>query len=111
MFGRDSLDGLEKLKRLIIVLKFRVNNTIKDMDSIEIVWAICKLIVPLYLLKWYVFYFQSCIATSGYNAVRIYARNYLIKFRHFPNVFLQRKRDFDEPYYQRCRNNCRNNFE
>jgi ATP-binding cassette subfamily B protein/subfamily B ATP-binding cassette protein MsbA len=39
MFGRGSLDGLEKLKRLVIVLKFRVNNAIKDMDSTEIVWV------------------------------------------------------------------------
>jgi ATP-binding cassette subfamily B protein/subfamily B ATP-binding cassette protein MsbA len=93
MFGRDSLDGLEKLKRLIIVLKFRVNNTIKDMDSTEIVWTICKLIVPLYVLKMVCFLLSVfCIATSGYNAVRDLRQELFDKVQTLPLTYFYKEK-------------------
>ncbi len=93
MFGRDSLDGLEKIKRLIIVLKFRVNNTIKDMDSTEIVWTICKLIVPLYVLKMLCFLLSVfCIATSGYNAVRDLRQELFDKVQTLPLTYFYKEK-------------------
>jgi ATP-binding cassette subfamily B protein len=93
MFGRGSLDGLEKLKRLVIVLKFRVNNAIKDMDSTEIVWAICKLIVPLYVLKMVCFLLSVlCIATSGYNAVRDLRQELFDKVQTLPLTYFYKEK-------------------
>jgi ATP-binding cassette subfamily B protein len=93
MFGRSSLDGLEKLKRLIIVLKFRVNNAIKDMDSTEIVWTICKLIVPLYVMKMICFLLSVfCIATSGYNAVRDLRQELFDKVQTLPLTYFYKEK-------------------
>lgn len=93
MFGRKSLDGLEKIKRLIIVLKFRVNAAIRDLDSTEIVWAICKLIVPLYLLKMITFLLSVyCIATSGYNAVRDLRQELFDKVQTLPLTYFYKEK-------------------
>ncbi|HNC00923.1 MAG TPA: ABC transporter ATP-binding protein [Leptospiraceae bacterium] len=93
IFGRNSLDGLEKLKRLIIVIKFRVNNTIKDMNSTEIVWMICKLIIPLYLLKMIAYLLSViCIATSGYNAVRDLRQELFDKVQTLPLTYFYKEK-------------------
>ena len=93
MFGRKSLDGLEKIKRLIIVLKFRVNKKIRNMDSTEIVWTICKLIVPLYVLKMICFLLSVyCIATSGYNAVRDLRQELFDKVQTLPLTYFYKEK-------------------
>lgn len=70
-FGKDSLDGLERIKRVIIDFKESVNAMTKDKTSKEVVWLVCKLVIPLYLLK-LITYLLSVfyIATTGYTAVR-----------------------------------------
>lgn len=93
MFGRHSLDGLEKIKRFIIVLKFRVNTKIRDLDSTEIVWTICKLIVPLYVLKMICFLLSVyCIATSGYNAVRDLRQELFMKVQTLPLTYFYKEK-------------------
>lgn len=93
IFGRNSLDGLEKLKRLIIVAKFRINNKIRDMNSTEIVWMICKLIIPLYLVKMICYLLSvTCIATSGYNAVRDLRQELFDKVQTLPLTYFYKEK-------------------
>lgn len=93
LFGRDELDGLERIKRLVIVLKFRFNDHIKDMEPKEIVWMLSKLIIPLYFLK-IVFYLLSvyCIATSGYKAVRDIRQLLFDKMQTLPITYFYKEK-------------------
>lgn len=70
MFGKESLDGFERIKKWIIYFKLYVNQITRKMQPLEVIWLICKLIVPLYLLK-LMAYLTSvfCIATTGYTAI------------------------------------------
>ncbi|MCB1143882.1 MAG: ABC transporter ATP-binding protein [Leptospiraceae bacterium] len=92
-FGESSLDGLEKMKLLIVQYKMEINENIKNMEPKEVVWQICKLIIPLSLLK-LIFYLLSvyCIATSGYMATRDIRQELYNKVQSLPlNYFYKEK--------------------
>jgi len=93
LFGKDSLDGLEKLKRLIIEFKENVNFKIKDMEPKEIVWDICKIIIPLSFVK-LIFYLLSvyCIATSGYMAIRDIRQELYDKVQTLPLTYFYKEK-------------------
>ncbi|MDX1957970.1 MAG: ABC transporter ATP-binding protein [Leptospiraceae bacterium] len=93
VFGYDELDGLEKIKRVLLLVKLSINETVKEMEPKEIVWMICKLIVPLYFLK-LIFYLLSvfCIATSGYLAVRDLRQQLYDKAQKLPLTFFYKEK-------------------
>ncbi len=93
IFGSDSLDGLEKLKKLIIDFKENINDKIKDMEPKEIVWDICKLIIPLSFIK-LIFYLLSvyCIATSGYMAIRDIRQQLYDKVQTLPLTYFYKEK-------------------
>jgi ATP-binding cassette subfamily B protein/subfamily B ATP-binding cassette protein MsbA len=93
LFGKDSLDGLERLKRLIIEFKENVNFKIKDMEPKEIVWDICKIIIPLSFVK-LIFYLLSvyCIATSGYMAIRDIRQELYDKVQTLPLTYFYKEK-------------------
>jgi ATP-binding cassette subfamily B protein/subfamily B ATP-binding cassette protein MsbA len=93
VFGRDSLDGLEKAKRLIIAIKFKINKQMEGLSSAEIVWAVCKVIVPLYIIKM-LFYLASvfCIATSGYFAIRDLRQELFDKVQTLPLTYFYKEK-------------------
>jgi ATP-binding cassette subfamily B protein/subfamily B ATP-binding cassette protein MsbA len=93
VFGYDSLDGLEKIKLLIIDGKKWLNREAKNMEPQEIVWALCKLIVPLYFLK-LIFYLLSvfCIATTGFKAIRDIRQELYDKVLTLPLTYFYREK-------------------
>jgi len=93
LFGKDSLDGLERIKRLIIEFKENVNFKIKDMEPKEIVWDICKIIIPLSFVK-LIFYLLSvyCIATSGYMAIRDIRQELYDKVQTLPLTYFYKEK-------------------
>jgi ABC-type multidrug transport system fused ATPase/permease subunit len=93
IFGSDSLDGLEKLKKIIIEFKEKINDKIKDMEPKEIVWDICKLIIPLSFIK-LICYLLSvyCIATSGYMAIRDIRQQLYDKVQTLPLTYFYKEK-------------------
>ncbi|MCB1189159.1 MAG: ABC transporter ATP-binding protein [Leptospiraceae bacterium] len=92
-FGEDSLDGLERIKRLIIDFKQSVNSLTKDKTSKEVVWLVCKFVMPMYLLK-LITYLLSVyyIATTGYTAVRDLRQELFDKMQNLSlNLFYKEK--------------------
>ena len=92
-FGRDSLDGLEKIKKLIIEFKESINDKIKDMEPKDIVWEICKIIIPLSFIK-LIFYLLSvfCIASSGYMAIRDIRQQLYNKVQSLPLTYFYKEK-------------------
>ena len=93
IFGVDSLDGLEKIKKIIIEFKEKINHKIKDMEPKEIVWDICKLIIPLSFIK-LICYLLSvyCIATSGYMAIRDIRQQLYDKVQTLPLTYFYKEK-------------------
>jgi ATP-binding cassette, subfamily B, bacterial len=93
LFGRDSLDGLERAKRLIIAVKFKLNRQMEGSSSTEIVWGVCKAIVPLYFIKM-VFYLLSvfCIATCGFHAIRDLRQELFEKVETLPLTYFYKEK-------------------
>ncbi|MGQ2811835.1 ABC transporter transmembrane domain-containing protein, partial [Leptospira interrogans] len=89
VFGKDSLDGLEKTKLLLIEVKEWVNGRTKGLEPKEVVWSICIIVMPLYLLKLITYLLSVfCIATAGYKAVRdirqeLFEKNQLLPLTYF----------------------------
>jgi ATP-binding cassette, subfamily B, bacterial len=93
LFGQEALDGLEKIKKLIIEFKGNINFKIKDMEPKEIVWDICKIIIPLSFVK-LVFYLLSVyyIATSGYMAIRDIRQELYDKVQTLPLTYFYKEK-------------------
>lgn len=89
VFGKDSLDGLERTKLLLIEVKEWVNGRTKGLEPKEVVWSICIIVMPLYLLKLITYLLSVfCIATAGYKAVRdirqeLFEKNQLLPLTYF----------------------------
>ncbi|WP_078128564.1 ABC transporter ATP-binding protein [Leptospira alexanderi] len=89
VFGKESLDGLERTKLLLIDAKEWVNNRTKGLEPKEVVWSICVIVMPLYLLKLITYLLSVfCIATAGYKAVRdirqeLFEKNQLLPLTYF----------------------------
>jgi ATP-binding cassette, subfamily B, bacterial len=92
-FGYESLDGLERLKRIIILAKDEINSRTKNMEPKEVVWAACLFVLPLYLLK-SIFYLLSvfCLATAGYMAVRDIRQNLFNKVQRLPLTYFYKEK-------------------
>ncbi len=93
LFSRKSLNGFEKAKRLFIAAKFKINKSMEGLDSSEIVWGICKIIIPLYILKM-IFYLLAvfCIATSGYYAIRDLRQELFEKVETLPLTYFYKEK-------------------
>ncbi|WP_165783077.1 ABC transporter ATP-binding protein [Leptospira wolffii] len=83
------LDPLEHSKKILIDLKKWSNGRTKYMEPREVVWAVCLLILPLYVLK-LLSYLASvyCLATAGYWAVRdirqkLFEKNQMLPLTYF----------------------------
>ncbi|EMF80636.1 ABC transporter transmembrane region [Leptospira weilii serovar Topaz str. LT2116] len=89
VFGKESLDGLERTKLLLIDAKEWVNNRTNGLEPKEVVWSICIIVMPLYLLKLITYLLSVfCIATAGYKAVRdirqeLFEKNQLLPLTYF----------------------------
>lgn len=89
VFGKDSLDGLERTKLLLIEVKEWINGRTKGLEPKEVVWSICIIVMPLYLLKLITYLLSVfCIATAGYKAVRdirqeLFEKNQLLPLTYF----------------------------
>ncbi|EMF98011.1 ABC transporter transmembrane region [Leptospira borgpetersenii str. 200701203] len=89
VFGKESLDGLERTKLLLIDVKEWVNGRTKGLEPKEVVWSICIIVMPLYLLKLITYLLSVfCIATAGYKAVRdirqeLFEKNQLLPLTYF----------------------------
>ncbi len=93
IFGPDSLDGLERSKKIIITVKEWVNEKAKNMEPREVVWAVCKAIVPLYVLKLITFLLSVyCIATTGYKAVRDIRQELFDKAQLLPLTYFYKEK-------------------
>lgn len=93
VMGYDSLDGLEKIKRVLINVKQESNDYMKDKEPKEIVWSVCKIIIPLSVLK-LLFYLASvyCIATAGYMAVRDIRQRLYDKMQTLPLTYFYKEK-------------------
>lgn len=93
LFGSDSLDAVEKFKKIIIESKIYLNQQFKEKEPQEIVYFICLLIVPLYFFK-VVFYLTSvvCISTTGFNAIRDIRQELYEKVQTLPLTFFYKER-------------------
>lgn len=93
LFGSESLDGLEKMKKIIIDFKQSINERIKNMEPKEIVWDICKIIIPLSLIK-LIFYLLSvfCIATAGFMAIRDIRQQLYNKVQSLPLTYFYKEK-------------------
>jgi ATP-binding cassette, subfamily B, bacterial len=92
-FGADSLDGLEKGKKLIIGFKQTLNRYFRDKEPQEIVYSICLAIIPIYLLK-IISYLVSvfCISTTGFKAIRDIRQELYNKVQALPLTYFYRER-------------------
>ncbi|MDF3821422.1 ABC transporter ATP-binding protein [Leptospira sp. 96542] len=93
LFGLESLDGLERIKRLIVTAKLQINAVTADMDPKEVVWTVCIAIFPLYLLK-LVTYLLSvfCLATAGYKAIRDLRQELFEKVQRLPLTYFYKEK-------------------
>lgn len=93
LFSRDSLNGFEKTKRLIIAAKFKLNKSMEGLDSEQIVWAICKIIIPLYFFKMIFFLLAVfSISTSGYFAIRDLRQELFEKVETLPLTYFYKEK-------------------
>ncbi|MCE9499816.1 MAG: ATP-binding cassette domain-containing protein, partial [Leptospira sp.] len=93
IFGSDSLDGLERTKKIIIIVKQEINKRAENMEPREVVWMICKAILPLYVLKLITFLLSVfCIATTGYKAVRDMRQELFDKAQQLPLTYFYKEK-------------------
>ncbi|PJZ46847.1 ABC transporter ATP-binding protein [Leptospira brenneri] len=93
LLGEESLDGLERLKRLIISAKLQINQFTEDMEPKEVVWAVCIAVFPLYLLKLGTYLLSVfCIATAGYKAVRDIRQELFQKVQRLPLTYFYKEK-------------------
>ncbi|GBF51286.1 ABC transporter permease/ATP-binding protein [Leptospira ryugenii] len=91
--GEEFLDGLDRIKRVIISIKLRLNFLTKDMNPREIVWAVCIAVFPLYLLKMLTYLISVfCIATAGYRAVRDIRQELFEKVQRLPLTYFYKEK-------------------
>ncbi len=92
-FGTESLDGLEKAKKIIIDSKLALNKYFKNKQPQEIVWTICMAIVPLYILK-IISYLISvfCISTTGFQAIRDIRQELYNKVQSLPLTYFYKEK-------------------
>lgn len=93
LFGEDSLDGLERVKRVLISLKLQINFFTKDLPPRDVVLYVCAAIFPLYLLK-LVTYLSSvyCLATAGYLAIRDLRQKLFEKVQRLPLTYFYKEK-------------------
>ncbi|WP_167880164.1 ABC transporter ATP-binding protein [Leptospira fletcheri] len=86
--GYDSLDAVERVKKILVDAKQWSNGRTKYMEPKEVVWAVCLLILPIYGLK-LITYLASvfCLATAGYKAVRDIRQELFEKNQMLPLTF------------------------
>lgn len=93
ILGKESLDGLERIKKVIIDLKVYLNEKTKDLDSKEVVWAVSIFIIPIYILKLLTYLGSvACIATAGYMAVRDLRQELFDKTQKLPLTFFYKEK-------------------
>lgn len=93
LLGADSLDGLERIKRVIISAKLQINEFTADMEPKEVVWAVCVAVFPLYLLKLGTYLLSVfCIATAGYKAVRDIRQELFQKVQRLPLTYFYKEK-------------------
>jgi ATP-binding cassette subfamily B protein/subfamily B ATP-binding cassette protein MsbA len=93
IFGPDSLDGFEKLKKLIIIAKWKINEFTKDMEPKEVVWAACLFVLPLYFMKMGTYLLSVfCLATAGYQAVRDIRQELFEKVQKLPLTYFYKEK-------------------
>ncbi|TGN20370.1 ABC transporter ATP-binding protein [Leptospira idonii] len=91
--GEDFIDGLDRIKLLIISAKLQINDVTKDMEPKEVVWAVCFAVFPLYLLKLITYLLSVyCIATSGYKAVRDIRQELFRKVQRLPLTYFYKEK-------------------
>ncbi len=91
--GPEFLDGLDKIKRVIISIKLRLNEFTKDMEPKEVVWTVCIAVFPLYLLKMLTYLISVYyIATSGYMAVRDIRQELFQKVQRLPLTYFYKEK-------------------
>jgi ATP-binding cassette subfamily B protein/subfamily B ATP-binding cassette protein MsbA len=91
--GYDFLDGLDRIKRVIISLKLQLNEYTKDMEPKEVVWTVCVAVFPIYLLKMLTYLISVyCIATSGYRAVRDIRQELFQKVQRLPLTYFYKEK-------------------
>ncbi len=91
--GPEFLDGLDRIKRIIISIKLQLNEFTKDMEPKEIVWAVCIAVFPIYLLKMLTYLLSVyCIATSGYFAVRDIRQELFEKVQRLPLTYFYKEK-------------------
>ncbi|TGM52542.1 ABC transporter ATP-binding protein [Leptospira vanthielii] len=93
LLGPDSLDGLERIKRVIISAKLQINEFTADMEPKEVVWVVCIAVFPLYLLKLGTYLLSVyCIATAGYKAVRDIRQELFQKVQRLPLTYFYKEK-------------------
>ncbi|MDZ4725095.1 MAG: ABC transporter ATP-binding protein [Leptospira sp.] len=91
--GEEFLDGLDRIKRVIISIKLQLNEYTKDMEPKEVVWTVCIAVFPLYLLKMLTYLISVyCIATSGYRAVRDIRQELFDKVQRLPLTYFYKEK-------------------
>jgi len=91
--GPDFLDGLDRIKRVIISLKLQLNEFTKDLEPKEVVWTVCIAVFPIYLLKMLTYLLSVyCIATSGYKAVRDIRQELFQKVQRLPLTYFYKEK-------------------
>lgn len=91
--GPEFLDGLDRIKRVIISLKLQLNEFTKDMEPREVVWTVCIAVFPIYLLKMLTYLISVyCIATSGYMAVRDIRQELFQKVQRLPLTYFYKEK-------------------
>ncbi|PJZ68061.1 ABC transporter permease [Leptospira perolatii] len=86
--GSDSLDGLERVKKVLIEAKDWANSRTKNLEPKQVVWAVCVLVLPLYVLKLATYLLSVfCLATAGYRAVRDLRQELFQKNQTLPLTF------------------------
>lgn len=92
-FGIKSLDGLERLKKIIILVKLEINEYTKDMEPKEVVWAACIFVLPIYLMKMGTYLLSVyCLATAGYMAVRDIRQSLFDKVQRLPLTYFYKEK-------------------
>lgn len=93
LFGVESLDTIERGRKIIIESKIYLNKYFENKQPQEIVYFICLLIVPLYFLK-VVSYLISVvsISTTGFNAIRDLRQELYNKVQRLPLTFFYKEK-------------------
>lgn len=93
IMGPNSLDGLERTKKLLIDFKEYINKKTIHMEPREVVWTVSILILPIYILKLGAMLTSVwCIATTGYRAVRDIRKQLFGRVQSLPLTYFYKEK-------------------